>query len=142
MAYLCHRTLHLPVLRTCNKSVTAKCPTIKCSMCGSVRHMACLVNYYVMANGCEKLKNSLLWLAEFLAGNFYFACDSCAAISGKLQLVFLGMQPHDEQNNKIFSDIASMKQSVKELDSKIAGLQTCMDSIRNGLNKMTSSSSR
>ena len=85
---------------TCNKSVTAKCPTIKCSMCSSVRHMAFLVNYYVTANGCEKLKNSLLWLAEFLAGNFYLACDSCAAIGGKPQLVFPRMQPHDEQNNK------------------------------------------
>ena len=65
---------------TCNKSVTAKYPIIKYSICGSVRHMACLVNYYVTANGYEKLKNNLLWLAEFLAGNFYLACDSCAAI--------------------------------------------------------------
>ena len=50
------------------------------------------------------------------------------------------MQPHDELNNNILSDIASMKQSVKELDSKIAGLLTCMDSIRDELNLTTSSS--
>ena len=125
---------------TCNKSVTAKCPTIICSMCGSVRHMACLVNYYAMANGFEKLKNSLLWLAELLVGNFYIACDSCAAIDGKPQLVFPRMQPHGEQNNNILCDIASMKQSVKELNSKIAGLLTCMDSIRDELNKTKSSS--
>ena len=100
--------------------------------------MACLVNYYVTVNGCEKLKNSLLWLAEFFAGNFYLACDSCAAIGGTPQLVFPRMQPHDEQNNNILSDIVSMKQSVKELDSKIAELLTCMDSIRDELNKTTS----
>ena len=50
------------------------------------------------------------------------------------------MQLHDEQNNNILSDIASMKQSVKELDSKIAGLFSCMDSIHDELNKTTSSS--
>ena len=36
----------------------------------------------------RRMKNSLLWLAEFLAGNFYLACNSCAAIGGKPQLVF------------------------------------------------------
>ena len=81
---------------------------------------------------------SLLWLTEFLAGNFYLVCDSCAATGGKFKLAFPRMQSQDERNYNILSDITNMNQSMKELDSKITGMLSCMDSFRDKFNKAAS----
>lgn len=121
-----------PTCTSCNKAITAKCLALKCSACGSLCHMTCFVNNYVATNGCDKPKNSLAWLADFLQGNFFFVCSKCTAVSGIPQPVFPKSQL---QQDNILSDIASVKQSVHELDNKIAGMLTSFDALRSELNK-------
>ena len=121
-----------PTCTSCNKAITAKCLALKCSACGSLCHMTCFVNNYVASNGCDKPNNSLAWLADFLQGNFFFVCSKCTAVSGIPQPVFPKSQL--KQDN-ILSDIASVKQSVHELDNKIAGMLISFDALRSELNK-------
>ena len=59
-------------------------------------------------------------------------CSKCTAVSGIPQPVFPKSQL---QQDNILADIASVKQSVHELDNKIAGILTSFDALRSELNK-------
>ena len=110
----------------CKKAICAKslAITIACIDCGGSCHVGCLVNNFVDTHG-GALKTSLIWLTEFLrTGNFRFTCDSCSKLSKDASLT---TQSALVLNNRINAEIATLKQCIAAIDSKISSFLPCVN---------------
>ena len=110
----------------CKKAICAKslAITIACIDCGGSCHVGCLVNNFVDTHG-GALKTSLIWLTEFLrAGNFRFTCDSCSKLNKDASLA---TQSALLLKNRINAEIATLKQCIAAIDSKITSFLPCVN---------------
>lgn len=123
----------------CQKTAIDK--SVKCSVCGELSHVGCLINDFKSPSG----KPSQQWLTDFLsAGNFLLACKACVTAGGKPSLVFPCSEtttPRVSAATDRFSDeINDMKQSIKCLTTKVESIMTGIGlSNDNGVQSATGS---